>query len=96
MKVEQIDDDSFQLSGYVDLSNLMAWRTELEERLPSNGSTRIDLSALDFNGSAILALMVFLTRRARVTDGDVQFLQVSERLNQMTELADLSGLLAFK
>ncbi len=92
LKIELLGNDSWKIAGHLTLENLMSWRSSLEQDLSFDTAATIDLSELEFEGSEVLALLVFLTRRARAAGGGITFLAVSDRLCQMAEMAELSML----
>ena len=95
-RVNQSQPDHYSLEGCLSLASLMQFREEAEREIPAERSVRIDLSGVEAQGSAALALLVHLVRRARQAGGEVRFLNSPERLRLMAEMAGLSGLLALE
>jgi anti-anti-sigma factor len=83
-------DGNLKLLGPLDLSTLMNMSEEVDELLENRVVLSVDVSELEFNGSAILALLIHLM--AGITSKGNQFalLGVNSRLQDMLNLAGLS------
>ncbi len=93
MSTIRLDGNDVKLTGKLDLVSLMSYKREVEKSFPEDGSLSLDLSELEFEGSAVLALLVHIARRARTGGGRVQFVGASDRLVKMASLAELDELL---
>ena len=87
-------DGSLRISGSVNLSTVPGLRDEVIEELDPSADYIMDLGSLEFEGSAVLLLLVFLVRHLRNGGGSVDFRQVPERLARMIDLAGIEWLLA--
>ena len=83
------------LSGHLDLNSLMAYKKEIEQTVPANEELVVDLGGLEIEGSAVMALLVFMLRRSKGAGGTLRFESASERLVAMASLAGLVDLLGF-
>lgn len=90
--VNQTSEGHIELIGSLNLSTLMAFKDAVEEGLPNQPNIVIDLSKVEFEGSAILALLVLVVRRVKNNGGTVSFKGATRRLTEMAQLAGLSEL----
>lgn len=94
-KVTLIEDGVFGLAGCLNLASVMAYREDVDTQIPADRSVTVNLEHLEVDGSASLALLVHLVRRARLAGGAVKFTRVPERLAAMADLAGLEAVLSF-
>ena len=83
------------LSGHLDLDSLMAYKKEIEQTVPAEEELVVELGGLEIEGSAVIALLVFMLRRSKSAGGTLKFESASERLVAMASLAGLVDLLGF-
>jgi len=83
------------LSGHLDLDSLMAYKKEIEQTVPAEEELVVELGGLEIEGSAVIALLVFMLRRSKCAGGTLKFESASERLVAMASLAGLVDLLGF-
>ena len=83
------------LSGRLDLDSLMEYKKEIEQTVPAGEELVVDLGGLEIEGSAVMALLVFMLRRSKGAGGTLRFESASERLVAMASLAGLVDLLGF-
>ena len=83
------------LSGHLGLDSLMAYKKEIEQTVPAGEELVVDLSGLEIEGSAVMALLVFMLRRSKGAGGTLKFESASQRLVAMASLAGLVDLLGF-
>jgi anti-anti-sigma factor len=88
--------DRYDLSGRLTLSSAMQFREDAAQEIPADQSVTGDLSDVEVDGSAALALLVHLVRRSRSAGGDIRFVNASGRLIRMAEMAGLEQLLALE
>ena len=93
-QLEVDSDGSCRVTVLVDLASFMDIKAAVDEELAPDGAYRVDLSGLQFEGSAVLPLLVHMARRVRNGGGQLAFTGVPERLTQMIEMAGLNWLLA--
>lgn len=87
------ENGSLSLSGRLNLTTLMAYRRDLQDYLPFKEDQVVDLSNLEVEGSAVLALLVRMVRQARRSEVELKFIGASDRLKDMASLAGIAELL---
>ena len=95
-RVNQTSEGHIALTGSLNLSTLMEFKNAVEHDLPGQQDIVVDLSGIDFQGSAILALLIFVVRQVRNNGGTVAFEGGTRRLTEMARLAGLSELLGLE
>jgi anti-anti-sigma factor len=95
MSKMNLEGNRLVLSGHLDLNSLMAYKKEIEQTVPANEELVVDLGGLEIEGSAVMALLVFMLRRSKGAGGTLRFESASERLVAMASLAGLVDLLGF-
>ncbi len=81
------------IGGELNLTTLMLYYGELQSHLPFQSGFEVDLSEVEFNGSAVLALLVMIKRHAYRAEVEVVFKGADERLCDMAALAGLTSLM---
>ena len=102
--VTETQNNHFLLSGKLSLDNLMAAREAFDDRRmssrePSEGKeteVRVDLSQLEVEGFAVLALLVHIQRAVQASGGSVSFNHPSTGLVQLATIGRLVDILSFE
>ena len=86
----------YQLQGTINLDTTMAFRREVESLVRFEENVQFDLSVVEIEGSAILALLVYAYRTANHAGGSVSILQPPEKLRKIARLAGITSLLSLQ
>lgn len=95
MSTINLEGNRLVVSGHLGLESLMSYKKEIEQTVPASEDLVVDLSGLEIEGSAVMALLVFMLRRSKGAGGSLKFESASERLVAMASLAGLVDLLGF-
>lgn len=82
-----------RINATVDLNSVKSLRQQIESTLEAGMDYQFDLDGLDFEGSAVLALLVQITRWSKQTGARISFEQVPPRLQKMLALNGIDWLL---
>ena len=93
MSTIRVDDAVAALTGALTLETLMVFRKAVIADLPADIDMTIDLSDLDARDSSVLALLIFIVRRAAGEGSSVTFTGVDPRVAHMADLAGVRELL---
>ncbi len=94
--VTEIRSNHFLLSGRVNLANLMEVRQEIDDRLSLGADVTVDLSALEAEGFAVLALLVYIKRAVLQSGGSLRFENPSTRLRKIASVGGLVDILSLE
>ena len=94
--VVEISPGRFQLRGTFNLDTTMEFRQQIDAIVRFEEDVQFDLSALDVEGSAILALLVHACRAASQAGGSVRIREPPEKLRKIARLAGISSLLSLE
>ena len=84
------------VEGRLALDSLMQFKRLVESDVPHDRDLEIDLSGVQVEDSAILALLVFMTRRGHTEGVTLTFTGFDDRISRMVTLAGIEDLINLK
>jgi ABC-type transporter Mla MlaB component len=96
--VWQTSEGRLQLSGMVNVDTVAEYRASLVEKITASQSSEVEveLSEIEMQGSAVIALLISVLREARSLDKTVLFLNCSEKLRAIASACGVDGILQIK
>jgi anti-anti-sigma factor len=96
--VWQTSEGCLQLAGLINVDTVAEYRTSLVEKISASetNEVEVELSEIEMQGSAVIALLISILRESRSLDKTVLFLGCTEKLHAIASACGVDEILPMR